>query len=70
MSSSSLMQRMRPYLFRMPVMLTCHEVEEFLLNYYEGKLTKLERAKFDFYIMICRECRDYMKAYQNSIALG
>ena len=48
MSSSSLMQRMRPYLFRMPVMLTCHEVEEFLLNYYEGKLTKLERTKFDF----------------------
>ena len=48
MSSSSLMQRMRPYLFRMPLMLTWHEVEEFLSNYYEGKLTKLERTKFDF----------------------
>jgi hypothetical protein len=48
MSSSSLMQRMRPYLFRMPLMLTWHEVEEFLSKYYEGKLTKLERKKFDF----------------------
>jgi hypothetical protein len=55
MSSSSLMQRMRRYVFCMPLMLTCHEVEEFLSNYYEGKLTKLERAKFDFNIILCLE---------------
>ena len=70
MNLRSLIKKMHPYLFHVPLMLTCQEVEGFLSDYYEGRLTKFERKKFEFHIMMCRECREFMTAYRNSIALG
>ena len=55
---------------RMPLMLTCMEFESFILAYIEDDLPSRQRRVFEFHMKICRECRDYLAAYRQTIALG
>jgi anti-sigma factor RsiW len=55
---------------RMPFMLTCAEVEAFLLAYHEGELSPLQRATFDFHLRLCPPCRTSLAHYEKAIALG
>ncbi len=48
-------------------MMTCKEFEEFVLGYLEGELSDQQQASFDLHLRLCRECRQYLKAYQCSI---
>jgi len=51
-------------------MLTCSEFEAFVLRYLEGELPARQRKLFEWHIRMCRECRDYLAAYQRSIQVG
>ena len=51
-------------------MITCKEFEEFVLSYLNGELQVKQQSMFEWHIRICRECREYLAAYQRSIELG
>lgn len=55
---------------RVPLMITCRELEEFILDYLDGRLSRKARFVFRLHLLFCRECRDYVARYQRTIALG
>jgi len=57
-------------LTRMHGMITCREFDDFILNYLDGELTSTQNRVFKVHLLVCRECRDYLKAYQRSIELS
>lgn len=54
----------------LPLMITCREFEDFLIDYLEGSLPPGQRRIFEFHLTICRECRDYLAAYRETMSLG
>ena len=55
---------------RMHHMITCKEFEDFVLSYLDGELTRRQQSVFEWHLRICRECRDYLAAYQRAAELG
>jgi predicted anti-sigma-YlaC factor YlaD len=55
---------------RMHRMITCEEFEGFILDYLDGELSRRQQSVFEWHIRICRECRDYLAAYQRATELG
>jgi len=55
---------------RMHRMITCKEFEDFVLRYLDGELSGRQKSIFELHLAICRECRDYLAAYQRAIELG
>jgi predicted anti-sigma-YlaC factor YlaD len=55
---------------KLPHMLTCRELEEFISDYIDGKLPTITKAKFIIHLFICRDCRSYIDAYKRSIEMG
>jgi predicted anti-sigma-YlaC factor YlaD len=53
-----------------PGMLTCEEVDSFLYDFHEGKLSYIESLKFKLHLSMCSECRDYIDGYKNTIQLA
>lgn len=50
--------------------MTCREaIDEFLLEYVEGKLTLSERIRFNLHLAICSHCRRYLDSYRKTLAL-
>ena len=68
--TSTLRDKIRGQMFKLPLMLTCQQVEDFLLDYVEGTLPRGQRLIFDLHLVLCRECRDYLAAYRKSVELG
>ena len=66
----SLMRRMHGLMFKLPLMITCSEFEEFILAYLEGDLPKRQKTVFELHLKVCRECREYLAAYRTSMALA
>ena len=64
------MKSIKAAMSRMPMMMTCGEVEETLFDYVEVRLAPYARWKFDLHIKMCRECQDYLAAYKKASALG
>ena len=54
----------------MPLMITCREFEDFMLAYLDGELPLRQRSIFEFHLKICRECRDYLAAYDRARQVG
>lgn len=54
----------------LPLMITCRQFDEFILDYIEGTLPKGQRRIFDLHLVVCRECRDYLAAYREAMTLG
>ena len=50
----------------LPMMITCRQFEDFIMDYLEGTLPKRTRHVFEFHIRACRECREYLAAYQRA----
>ena len=67
MAKRSLKRRMQGIMFRMPMMITCREFEDFIIAYFEGGLTNRQRRLFDIHLVVCRECREYLAAYKASM---
>ncbi len=55
---------------RMHRMITCREFEDFVLQYLDDELSVRQRAMFEFHLRICRECREYLAAYQRTVEIG
>ncbi len=51
-------------------MISCREFEAFIIDYLEGELPWSKRAIFNMHLAVCAECRQYLRAYQRSRALG
>lgn len=67
MARRSLKRRMQGIMFRMPMMITCREFEDFIVAYLEGGLTKHQHRLFEIHLKLCRECREYLAAYKASM---
>jgi hypothetical protein len=50
----------------MPMMITCQQFEDFIMDYLEDALPQGKRKAFEFHIRTCRECREYLAAYQRT----
>ncbi len=55
---------------RMHGMLTCREFEEFVLAYLDGELTTKQLTRFNMHLRMCRECREYIAAYQRATEIN
>lgn len=55
---------------RMHNMITCREFEDFVLAHLDGELNGRQQSMFDWHLRLCRECRDYLAAYQRARELG
>ncbi len=55
---------------KFPLMINCNEAESFMLNYLEDDLTRKQKFVFEMHLKMCKECRAYLKAYKQTIALG
>jgi predicted anti-sigma-YlaC factor YlaD len=53
-----------------PGMLTCKEVDSFLYDFHQGKLTYVEKIKFTLHLSMCRECQAYVQSYKNTIRMS
>jgi anti-sigma factor RsiW len=51
-------------------MITCKEFEGFVQAYIDDELPPAQRSVFELHIRLCKECKDYLAAYQRSIELG
>ena len=51
-------------------MMTCHDVETFLDDYLDRKLSWGTRLRFEFHIRMCAECKRYIARYRRAIELG
>ena len=54
----------------LPLMITCRQLEEFILDYLEGDLPKRQRTVFELHLMLCPECRSYLAAYRETMELA
>ena len=54
----------------MPLMITCREFEDFILDYLENALPERQRFVFELHLKLCRECRDYLAAYRRTIEVS
>jgi RNA polymerase sigma-70 factor (ECF subfamily) len=50
----------------LPMMITCRQFENFIMDYLEDSLSARQRRMFELHIRTCRECRDYLAAYHRS----
>jgi anti-sigma factor RsiW len=56
-------------MFKLPMMITCVEFEDFILAYLDGELSTRQRRIFEFHLAACRECRDYLAAYRSAMTV-
>lgn len=64
-----IMRRIQGIMFKMPLMITCNEFEEFINAYLEGSLPTSKRLVFEMHLKMCRECRDFLSRYQDAMIL-
>ena len=50
-------------------MLTCREMDDFVVDYLDDALPTSVRLKFDFHLRTCPDCREYLRGYRKSIEL-
>lgn len=53
-----------------PGMMTCQEFEDFVQDYVDGKLSADQQSLFEWHIRLCRECRQYLQAYQRTLEIS
>ena len=54
----------------MPWLINCREFEAFVLDYHDGTLPENQRRTFERHLRFCRECREYLAAYRQSVEIG
>lgn len=66
----SMMRRIHGMMFKLPLMISCDEFENFILAYLEDELSSRQKFVFELHLKVCRECRDYLKAYKASMTVA
>ncbi len=70
-AGKTVFRKLRALIMRiLPGMLTCRELEGFMVDYLEDTLPKGQRRKFDRHLRLCRDCRRYLEAYKRTITLS
>ena len=54
----------------MPLMMTCEELEQFIVDYVDQSLPRNERALFELHLQVCLPCQAYIKNYKQTIAVS
>ncbi len=54
-------------MFKLPGMITCVQFEDFILAYLDDELPPIQRRIFLLHLMVCRECKRYLEAYQRAM---
>ena len=68
---SGLRRRVRGFMFRrLPLMMSCAELDGFLVEYLDGTLPPRERRILALHLFLCGECRSYLERYRRALALG
>jgi len=49
------------------MMLTCQQLTELVTDYLEGRLSFLERARFQMHLGMCRNCRTYLRQMKTTV---
>ena len=65
----STVRRLHGYLFRLPLMISCAEFEDFILAYLDDQLSPRQKWMFEAHLKICKECQAYLKAYRATLAV-
>jgi len=69
--SPGMMRKLKGFMMKyMHGMITCREFEDFIMSYLEGSLPAKQKKRFEWHLKLCRECREYLAAYERSIELG
>ncbi len=68
--SRKAMRRVHGMMFKLPLMIACDEFEEFILAYLEDELPPRQKFVFEMHLKVCRECREYLRAYKASMHLA
>lgn len=55
---------------KLPLMIDCQEFEAFIIAYFDDELPPRQRFIFNMHLRVCRECREYLRAYQASMTLA
>ena len=53
-----------------PLMITCAELDAFIVDYLDEPLPKRQRAFFNWHLRLCRNCRTYLESYRKAIEIG
>ncbi len=65
------MRKAKGFMFRsLPMMISCREFEGFLIDYFEGSLPKRQRLVFEMHLKLCRECREYLVAFERALEVS
>lgn len=48
-------------------MLTCEDVNDFLIDYLDGTLDENMRERFEAHIAKCEQCRRYLEQYRQTV---
>jgi len=67
---TTLRRRLHAAMFKLPLMISCEQFEDFILAYLDDELPVKQKFMFDLHLKACRECRDYLDAYRTSIELA
>lgn len=63
-----IMRSLRGVMMRyVPLMITCRQFEDFIIDYFEGDLPARQKFEFELHIKVCRECREYLSAYKRAV---
>lgn len=65
----SMTRRLHGMMFKLPLMISCNEFEDFIVAYLDGELSRQKVFVFELHLKVCQECRDYLAAYKASMAL-
>ncbi len=69
--ATTVMRKAKGFMFRsLPMMISCREFEEFLIDYFEESLPKRQRLVFELHLKLCRECREYLVAFKRTIEVS
>ena len=67
--SRPVVRRIQGAMFKLPLMITCEAFEDFIVSYLDDELTPKQKFVFEMHLKVCRECRQYLRAYRASMEL-
>lgn len=50
--------------------MTCRQIDNFLMDWLDGKLGPRQSKAFEHHLNICAECVAYVESYRKTVALG
>ena len=52
------------------IVITCKEFDDFIVSYLDNTLPRKQRLLFQAHLALCPACRNYLKNYEQTIALS